>query len=91
VRTQDDLRLRRLVRSRFRLGRQLAMSSSIPGVHFSLFVRLSLFEEVRFVPRMCAHAVTRRCSWGLLAASFQLGKAFEMLRILPGLRCRPGA
>ncbi len=83
-RAARDVRLLRLVGSRFRYGRE--------QVFFELLVGLlpRLGDELRAIPRSLGHALIRRCAGGLLIASRRAGRAWAIAR-LGGKALRPSA
>jgi GT2 family glycosyltransferase len=73
-RTSADLRVRRLLRTRFQRGRALADFSRVIGD------KLSLRRELASIPRFLAHAVIRRCMGGVLSAAAHAGTAWGLIR-----------
>jgi len=72
-RTAEDLRLWRLARNRFRRGASqltyLRLSGQSP----------TLWGELSPIPRTLAHAILRRCAWGILTTAMHLGRVWGIL------------
>lgn len=73
-RTAEDLKVFRLLGSRFRKG--------IANVAFARAIgeSMSITTELRSMPRLLAHAVRRGCVGGLLSVSGRAGRAWELIR-----------
>jgi len=71
-RSADDLRLRRLLVSRFRRGRHEVHTASL------LRAQTSLRNELKASCRFAMHGLRRQCTWGFLAASCRLGRAYQL-------------
>ncbi len=74
-RRTEDLRLFRLIRSRFRYGARQILFERLVG----LTPRLG--DELRAIPRPVGHAIIRRCAGGLLIASRHAGRAWAIARL----------
>lgn len=72
-RSADDLRLKRLLISRFKRGRHEVRTARL------LRVQTSLRDEVKVGFRYLMHGVRRQCAWGFLAASCRLGRASQLV------------
>jgi glycosyltransferase involved in cell wall biosynthesis len=72
-RTSEQLVLWRLLRARFLRGRGQAALRGSTGRPFNSMSQLSS------IPRLLAHAIVRRCAWGLLAASTGAGYIWEVV------------
>jgi glycosyltransferase involved in cell wall biosynthesis len=73
-RSAADLRLWRLARNQFRRGRNHLGYLRLTGQS------LTLHGELSAIPRVLAHALRRRCAWGILAAATRLGRIWGILR-----------
>jgi GT2 family glycosyltransferase len=73
-RTQDDLRLARMVRKSFRRGREEAAFDARMGT------RVDARHDSSAMIRLFGHAVHHRCSWGFVAGSRQLGRLYGAIR-----------
>lgn len=79
-RTQQDLRLRNLIPRRFKKGMgEIALELAIGQP-------IDTAAALASIPRHLAHAVRRRCWWGVLAASLEAGRVWGRIRRGPRVR-----
>lgn len=78
-RTAQDLRLARLLRSRFRRGKNIAINRCL-HVGQGPAIR----KEIEVAGRMLYHALRRQCSLGLLGLAAHLGVAYGLLKVRAG-------
>ena len=77
-RTSDDVRLRRLLRKRFRFGVGNAAVLAAAGAERSVIAALSE------IPRLLGHSLKRGCWWGVLQTVQQLGFVYGITRYRAG-------
>lgn len=73
-RTSESLGLWTLMKNRFKRGYSAMRYFEVRGI------TLSTSYEIYMIPRHLAHALRRRCAWGLLAAAASLGRLYGLAR-----------